>query len=583
MRTAPLCRTIADFPAFLKEHSAPMRLHLIFVIFCAAAATFAIPAQAQDILSSGAEAWLRDTILTGRSDLRWPDFSDYTDQVEKFYELSGDSLWWVKGLEPTSQARQMVTLLERADEKGLSADDYDGGRWSARLAKLKPRTRSPRDVDAAAFDLALTVSTMRYVSDLHNGKVSPNRLAFAFDVQSKKYDLPEFLKDHVASADDVAATLAQVEPPYPGYRQAVQALQRYLRLAKQDDGAPLPPPTSASKKAVTSGDVYPGVPRLVHLLRLLGDLPADVNFPADRAVYDGALVEAVRSFQRRHGRDPNGRIDRQTLADLNVPLADRVQQMRLTLERWRWLPADYQTPLIVVNIPEFCLRAYDKDFKVAIGMKVVVGNSYGHDTPVFHSTMTYIIFRPYWHVPRSIVKNELIPHLRKDPEYLKKGDFEITDGQESVVKPEAITDDILRELSAGRLFIRQRPGPANALGLVAFMFSNSYNVYMHDTPVRELFADSRRDFSHGCIRLENAFDLAEWVLRGNPGWTPDRIRAAMNDVAPQNVDLVHPIPVGILYATVVVSEDEVVQFYDDIYGHDAALQRALAKGYPYPQ
>jgi len=560
-----------------------MRLHLIFVIFCAAAATFGAPAQAQNTLSFGAQAWLREAILSGRSDLRWPDFSDYADHVQKFYELSGYSLWWVKGLEPTSQARQMITLLEQADEKGLSPDDYDGGRWSARLAKLKPGTRSSREANAAAFDLALTVSTMRYVSDLHIGKVNPNRLAFAFDVQSKKYDLPEFLKDHVAGANDVAAAMAQVEPPYPGYRQTVQALQRYLRLAKQDDGESLPPPVPALKKAVASGDRYPGVPRLVRLLRLLGDLPADVNVQPDRAVYDGALVEAVRNFQRRHGREPNGRIDRQTLADLNVPLAQRVQQMRLTLERWRWLPTDSQTPLIVVNIPEFRLRAYDEDFKVAIAMKVVVGNSYGHDTPVFHSTMTYMIFRPYWHVPQSIVQNELIPHLRRDPEYLEKGDFEITDGQESVVNAAAVTDDILSELREGRLFIRQRPGPTNALGLVAFMFSNSYNVYMHDTPEKELFANSRRDFSHGCIRLENAFDLAEWVLRGNPGWTPDRIRAAMNDAAPQQVDLAHPIPVGIVYATAVVSEDGAVHFFDDIYGHDAALQCVLAKGYPYPQ
>jgi len=560
-----------------------MRLHPIVVISCGAAAMFAASAQAQDILSSGGQAWLRETLLTGRTDLRWPDFSDYTDHVAKFYALSGDSLWWVKGREPSAEARQMIALFERADEKGLSADDYDGGRWSARLAKLKPATSSPREADAAAFDLALTVCAMRYVSDLHIGKVNPNRLAFAFDAQSKKYDLPEFLRDHVVLADDVAAALSQVEPPYPGYRRTVQALRRYLRMVKQDDGEPLPPPASASKKTIASGDVYPGVPRLVHLLRLLGDLPADVNVQPDRAVYDGALVEAVRNFQRRHGREPNGRIDRETLADLNVPLAQRAQQMGLALERWRWLPADYQTPLIVVNIPEFRLRAYDEDFKVAIAMKVVVGNSYGHDTPVFHSTMTYVVFRPYWHVPRSIVQNELVPHLRKDPEYLSKGDFEITDGQESVVNPEVVTADILNELRGGRLFIRQRPGPANALGLIAFMFSNSYNVYMHDTPERELFANSRRDFSHGCIRLENAFDLAEWVLRGNPGWTPDRIRAALNDAATQQVDLVHPIPVGIVYATAVVSEDGVVHFFDDIYGHDAALQRALAKGYPYPQ
>jgi len=557
----------------------------ILALSCALGITVC-PAQSRDALSSDGLAWLRTAILSGRTDLRWPDFTDYANDVAKFYESNGYSLWWVAAMEPTPQARQLVALLQRADRKGLSPDDYDGSRWRARLDKLKPVTRSPLEEDAAKFDLALTVCAMRYISDLHIGRVNPTRVAFAFDVQSKKYDLPEFLKDHIARADDVAAALSDVEPLYPGYRRTIQALQRYLELGGKDDGEQLPPPASASKKAIVSGDSYSGVPRLVRLLRLLGDLPADVTIPPDSVAYEGPIVEAVENFQRRHGRDPSGRIDRQTLAELNVPLSHRIQQMQWTLERWRWLPAECPTPIIVVNIPEFQLRGYDKHFSVGVTMKVVVGRSYGHKTPVFSSTMSDIVFRPYWQVPESIVRSEMIPVLRKDPEhlpeYLTIGNFELTDSQGNVVATGHDSGKTLDRLRAGKLLIRQKPGPSNALGLVKFVFANSYNVYLHDTPVVGSFAVPRRDFSHGCIRLEKPAELAAWVLRDNAGWTPGRIRAAMNDSVSQLVPLAHPIPVAILYGTVVVLEDGVVRFYDDIYGHDAALQRMLAKEYPYP-
>jgi len=236
----------------------------------------------------------------------------------------------------------------------------------------------------------------------------------------------------------------------------------------------------------------------------------------------------------------------------------------------------------VANIPEFRLRAYDKDFNIGVTMKVVVGKSYGHNTPVFNDTMKYVIFRPYWEVPPSIIRGEMIPHILKDPDYLTKKGFEIVDARQHVVGGAAPSSETLDQLRAGKLFIRQLPGPTNSLGLVKFLFPNSYNVYMHDTPAPELFGQSRRDFSHGCVRLEKPAELAEWVLRDNPGWTLEKIRAAMNGAAPQQVNLAHPIPVLILYATVIVLEDGLVHFYEDIYKQDAALGQVLAKGYPYP-
>jgi L,D-transpeptidase YcbB len=531
-------------------------------------------------ISSESLVWLRGAIGGGSfPELRWPDFSDYSKHVAKFYEFNGNSLWWVKGMEPTAQARQVIAVMLQADQKGLSAEDYDGSRWKDRLAKLKPATRQPAEADVVKFDLALTVCAMRYISDLHIGKVNPKHFAFALDDESKKYDLAEFLKDHVVSAGDVAAVLAQAEPQYPGYRRTIRALQTYMELAKQDEGEPLP----VVKKTVAPGDAYPGLPRLTRLLRLVGDLPPDANVSADPQIFQGALVDAVKNFQRRLGRDPNGRLDAQTVADLNVPLSRRVRQMQLTLERWRWLPTSYEDAPIVANIPEFRLRAYDKNFNIKVTMNVVVGKAYGgHDTPVFSDTMEYVIFRPYWEVPYSITKGEMIPHIVRDPNYLAEKGFEVVDSKQNVVAEGAVTPDVLDQLRAGKLFIRQKPGPKNALGLAKFIFPNSYNVYMHDTPATELFAKSERDFSHGCIRLEEPAGLAAWVLRDNPGWTPERIRAAMNGSTTQQVNLAHPIPVLILYATVIVLDDGIVHFYDDIYGHDVALEKVLAKGYPYP-
>jgi murein L,D-transpeptidase YcbB/YkuD len=267
---------------------------------------------------------------------------------------------------------------------------------------------------------------------------------------------------------------------------------------------------------------------------------------------------------------------------MNVPLGRRVQQIQLTLERWRWLPMAYEQSPIVVNIPEFRLRAYDDQRKIALAMNVVVGKAYNHSTPVFTNKMQYLVFRPYWNVPSSIARSELLPAVQRDSNYLAKKGFEVVDARQNVVGSGTVTPEMIQQLRAGKLFIRQKPGPTNSLGLIKFIFPNDYSVYMHDTPATEFFSRSRRDFSHGCVRLEKPADLAALVLRGTPGWTMERIRAAMNGDKTQQVNLAKPIPVLILYGTVIVNEDGIVHFYDDIYGHDAALEKALAKGYPYP-
>jgi murein L,D-transpeptidase YcbB/YkuD len=266
-----------------------------------------------------------------------------------------------------------------------------------------------------------------------------------------------------------------------------------------------------------------------------------------------------------------------------VPISARVRQMQLTLERWRWLPVSLTSPPIVANIPEFRLRAFDETYHVALTMGVVVGKAYNHDTPVFGDEMEYVVFRPYWNVPYSIARSEFFSKIAKDPNYLANKGFAVVNAKQEVVAAGPVSPEVLAQLRAGKLFIRQNPGPKNSLGLVKFIFPNDFSVYMHDSPEQALFSRERRDFSHGCIRLEKPADLAVFVLRQMPGWDADKVRAAMKDGPPnRQVNLTRPIPVLIVYGTAVVPEDGLVHFYDDIYGHDKALDQVLQKGYPYP-
>jgi len=519
---------------------------------------------------------LRQIAEAGRlDDLRWPDFSDYRQHVKKFYEPGGYAPAWIRNGQATPQARAVIAVLWKADETGLHSEDYDGPRWAARLGRLSAGPEAER----ARFDAALTVCAMRYVSDAHIGRVNPQHFRFGLDVAHKKYDLADFLQQRLTSAADPKAALAEVEPPFAGYKRAKAALIHYFELARQDNGEQLPIPA----KTVTPGSPYLGVPRMIRLLRLVGDLPSDAAVAADAGTYAKPLVDAVKHYQLRHGLQADGKLTAQTVKSLNTLLGVRILQLQLTLERWRWLPHDFPDPPIVVNIPEFRLRALAPGERVALEMNVIVGKSYGHNTPVFADTMQYVVLRPYWNVPPSIQRSEIVPAIRKNRNYIAKKNFEVATQRGEFVTSGAISDGVLEQLRAGKLAVRQKPGPANSLGLVKLIFPNSNNVYLHSTPAQELFSRSRRDFSHGCIRVQKPAELTAWALRNNPGWDLERVRREMESGKDnQQVNLVKPIPVLILYGTAIVDEDGTVHFFDDIYGLDASLQKVLATGYPYP-
>jgi L,D-transpeptidase YcbB len=527
-------------------------------------------------ISAGQQLDIQNLVKSGNlEEMRWPDFSDYRVWLQKFYEPSGFAPVWVQGSQPVPQALSLIERFRDAAKKGLDPEDYDASRWEKRLHDLPSSASGPA---AARFDVALTVCTMRYVSDLRIGRINPQHFDFGLSLEQKKYDLAQFLRDRILTASDLEAVLDDVEPPFAGYRRTEQALARYIELARTDDGGKLPLVT----KAIDPGQPYAGVPRLAQLLRLVGDLPTDDTTTGDTETYSGPLVDAVKHFQRRHGLDADGRLGPGTIMQLNVPLRDRVLQLQLTLERWRWLPAEFSAPPIVVNIPDFRLRALDENNKVVMDMRVVVGKAMRTQTPVFTRDMTYVVLRPYWNVPPSILRGEIVPAIQRDRGYIARKNYEVTTRDGKVVTSGEVSDEVLAQLRAGKLAVRQRPGPTNALGLVKLIFPNEHNVYLHSTPSQDLFSRSRRDFSHGCIRVEKPAELAAWALRNNPGWTLERVQQGMqggkDDVT---VNLAKRVPVFIVYGTALAYENGDVHFSDDIYGHDAKLAAALAKGYPY--
>jgi murein L,D-transpeptidase YcbB/YkuD len=505
-------------------------------------------------------------------ELRWPDFTEYAEPIERFYRSGGYRLKWFADGRAAPQALSLIAILKDSETKGLDAEDYDASRWPARLKEVANGTTSEK---LEIADLALTVCVMRYVSDLHFGRLKPGIFNSRSGTAEEPFDLSEQLRQ-LANGIDPQRFLTELEPPFPGYQRARRALAIYLDLRKSI-GKSDHQPISAPKLPIEPNSSFPDAARLAALLYRLGDLPDTAQQPADR--YEGSLVEAVRRFQERHGLDMDGRIGRETLVELNTPIEQRIKQLELALERWRWAPHNFSRPPIVVNIPEFRLRAFDATYNAELEMNIVAGRAVRNQTPVFAASLSYLTFRPYWHVPISIVRKELLPAIARDASWLSKHRYEVVNLKGEVVTTSSPDQATLAGLHSGKFRLRQLPGERNSLGLIAFMFPNEHSVYMHATPATMFFDRSRRDFSHGCIRLEHPVELAEWVLKDEPAWTRQRIVDAMQGSRTLRLDLKRPVPVLIVYATAVALSNGKVHFFRDIYGDDAALESQLAKRY----
>lgn len=477
---------------------------------------------------------------------------------------------WIDGGGATPQARGLLHALEAAQTRGLDRGDYEAGAIAARLGELRS---SP--AQAAQFDLALSVVAVRYVSDLHFGRATPQAAGFHLEVPPTRLDLAEVLGKLAVTAS-VKTMLDGVEPPFAHYRLLRDALARYRELALDADLHQLPPFAGRSLKP---GETYAGAARLRRLLAALGDLPADQALKPD-LVYGPELVAAIEQFQRRHGLTVDGAIGGRTFAELTRPITARVRQIELTLERWRWLP-HFKEPPIVVNIPQFRLFAFhtrvDREAEI-VGMDVIVGQSFPRSrTPVFTEEIRQVVFRPYWDVPYSITIREMLPAIRRNPGYFARNNLEIVRGPGDDAMPAPVTPENIDALASGSLRLRQRPGPDNSLGLVKFLLPNAFNVYLHATPAHELFGESRRAFSHGCIRVRDPVGLAEHVFHDQPEpWSSERIERAMQDGPDsQRVNLARPVRVFVVYGTAVATEAGKVLFFDDIYGHDRRLEALL--------
>ncbi|HEX8816049.1 MAG TPA: L,D-transpeptidase family protein [Terriglobales bacterium] len=534
------------------------------------------PAAASQAMSAAGATALHGIVDSAQNpDMRWPDFAPYKAEVGKLYEANGYTLAWVEGRNVRPQGLAVIELLKNANSKGLDPEDYDGSRWQGRIQKL---SQGAPDRDMVSLDTALTVSAMRYIRAIHCGRVNPEEFKFQIDVAGNQLALADFLQGNVLNSSDPITEIQKLEPPFLGYRKLLALLPVYEGYAKQDDGKKLP----AVTKTVRPGEAYAGLARLGWFLQVIGDIPATTQLDPNATIYQGALVAGVKHYQDRHGESPTGNLDARTINELNTPPAARIEQIKLTLERWRWLPHSFAQPPVVVNLPEYRLRAMNPDGTVAFYKNVIIGKAYGHRSPVFKKEIQYVVFRPYWEVTPTIQRSEIVPHIQKDPNYIAKHNFEVVTRTGEVVTDSQVSPEVLEGIRSLHLMVRQKPGPTNSLGLVKVIFPNTDNVYLHGTDVPELFSQDVRDFSHGCIRVQKPADLVAWVLRNNPGWDLERVNATMNgNTNNLQVNLTTKIPVLIVYGTATVNEENQIRFFDDIYGYDAALEKALAAGYPY--
>jgi len=489
--------------------------------------------------------------------------------VSHFYEKRSYKLAWgdEKGIIP--EARELINTIHLAGLEGLNPEDYHLEAIEKTIARFKDQwmKNNKRDPSLLAdLDILLTDAFMIYGSHLSFGRVHPETFDPIRGSHRLNTDFAEVLQKALHT-HSVQKTLQGLSPSHPGYKSLKGALVQYLMIIKQG-GWPKLSPDEVLKK----GDHHRCVMSLRAILSATGDLRWQKN---ESVLFDDQLEKALVRFQERHGLELTGMMDPATLRALTIPPEERLRQIRLNMERWRWLPRNLGRRYILINIANFDLHVIEDDRRV-MAMRVIVGKS-DRQTPVFTENMTYIVLNPKWHVPKDVAIQDILPNIRKNISYLADHQFKVfhdVNGRPKVIDPTLIDWSRVDEKDFPYQLL-QESGPMNPLGRIKFMFPNKYSVYLHDTPSKELFEKAERSFSAGCIRIEKPMELAEYVLRGHPKWTKEKILESLGKKTETHVWLREEIPVHMLYWTAWVTVDNTLHFRDDIYGRDEMLDEAL--------
>jgi len=494
-----------------------------------------------------------------------------TDVLPEFYRARDFRPAWIDGGLALTEAASCLAALHLVSEDGLDPKNYHLDAIESLLTEIKAaRGKRPRKVRPEALadlEMLLTDAFLLCGSQLVHGQVDPETFQSEWFIQGRIEDLAAVLEKGLADKD-IPGALDLLRPNHAVYRGLIKAF-RTTRIAAAAGGWPAFPPGPKLKK----GDRDPRVEALRNCLEVRGDLTLSES--VERAFFDAELEDGVKSFQHRHGLEPDGVAGARTEAALNVPADVRLKQILANLERWRWITQDLGERYILINVADFRVGVFE-GVREVLSMPAIVGSAYRR-TPEFSGKMTYIEINPTWTVPPKLVLEDILPKVRENPGYLnEKGIRVFRDWSEEApeIDAEAVDWSQVRDDALSFKF-RQDPGPRNSLGRIKFMFPNKFDVYLHDTPDQGLFARAARDLSSGCIRVEKPMDLAEYILRDDPNWSREKILAALADSTTRVIPLRNPIGVHLLYWTAWLADDGRVQFRGDIYQRDAALSEAL--------
>jgi murein L,D-transpeptidase YcbB/YkuD len=477
-----------------------------------------------------------DSFLT-----RYPGLKDYGNDIRKFYSNRHYAFAWFDSLGIIEQAGNLLNRVENIADEGLPQKVAYKGAFDTLVSEERNKTldkTTPPSADVYT-ELMLTAQYFYYARHVWQGIPEKDTRAMDWFLPRKKLEQEALLDSLLRSPTD--SFLAD-EPLYYQYYLLKDQLKQYRTIAAQGGW----PVIKADKKKYQAGDSGTVIRQIRQYLHKAGDLPADDG----SSYFDSTLVQGVKRFQQRYGMRDDGVAGPAVIKELNVPVDKRLDQIMVNMERCRWVPAKLDREYLVINIPDYKLHVFNKD-SLLWSMNVVVGQAV-HKTVIFYGEMKYVVFSPYWNVPPGILKNEVLPGIRRDPHYLARHRME----------------------KVGNTY-RQKPGPQNSLGLVKFLFPNSYNIYLHDTPSKSLFDRDNRAFSHGCIRLAEPKKLAEYLLKNDSAWTSDKITKAMNAGKEKYVALKNPVPVFIAYLTAWVSKDGRLNFRQDVYDRDNRLAKTM--------